>query len=46
MLKRYEDGKIDSSEVKSKVYDLIYEKFHIFKEKDINEIDISHIMIK
>ena len=46
MLKRYENGKIDSSEVKSKVYNLIHDKFHIFKEKDINDIDISHILIK
>ena len=45
MLKRYEDGKIDSSEVKSKVFNLIHDKFHIFKEKDINDIDISNIMI-
>ena len=46
MIKRYEEGKIDSSEVKNKVYDLIYNMFHIFEEKDINDVDIEHIMIK
>ena len=46
MIKRYEEGKIDSSEVKNKVYDLIYNMFHIFEEKDINDFDIEHIMIK
>ena len=46
MLKRYENGKIDSGEVRSKVNNLIQDMFHIFKEKDINDIDIRHLIIK
>ena len=45
MIKRFEERKIEASEVTRKVYTLITDLFQIFKEKDISDIDISTIMI-
>ena len=46
MIKRFEERKIDASEVKKKIFTLATDLFQIFKEKEIDDIDISKIMIK
>ena len=46
MIKRFEERKIDASEVKKKIFALATDLFQIFKEKEIDDIDISKIMIK
>ena len=45
MIKRFEEKKIEASEVTKKVFTLITDLFQIFKEKDINDIDNTKIMI-
>ena len=46
MIKRFEERKIDASEVKKKIFSLVNDLFQIFKEKDSSDIDTSKIMIK
>ena len=46
MIKRFEERKIEASEVTKKIFSLITDLFQIFKEKDISDIDTSKIMIK
>ena len=45
MIKRFKEGKIDKSEVRIKVFNLLKDVFKIFREKDINDIDTNKIMI-
>ena len=46
MIKRFEERKIDDSEVKKKIFSLVTDLFQIFREKDSSDIDTSKIMIK
>ena len=46
MIKRFKEGKIDKSEVRIKVFNLLKDAFKIFREKDINDIDTNKIMLK
>ena len=46
MIKRFEERKIDDSEVKKKIFSLANDLFQIFRDKDSSDIDTSKIMIK
>ena len=46
MIKRFEERKIDDSEVKKKIFSLVTDLFQIFREKDSSDIDTSKKMIK
>ena len=45
-IKRFEEGKVDKAEIRLKVFNLLKDIFKIFREKDLNNIDINKVMIK
>jgi hypothetical protein len=45
-IKRFEEGKVDKAEIRLKVFNLLKDIFRIFREKDLNNIDINKVMIK
>ena len=46
LIKNYEEGKDDKMNILNRVYGLLIDLLKIFKEKDINDVDINKFLIK